>query len=302
MGLFRRKKDQPKPNDRNSRSDAPQQRVISYYTASRRQLDNFERTSPQSETSLAYRRIERIRAGWFMILVAVVGVVIVGYLGSLSTKPHVTVIGAQYRTIAEYQKRAEQSFGNDVRNRVKPLLQSKSLEQSVKSAIPEAQIVGVTSSLLGHRPEVKIVTDEPIAIFSQPGSTDYLISKRGRLLLPVGEAITPTANLPIIQNLTGVQGKAGEQFMRPDETIALARLLAQFAFENSKPVFTLNTVPHEIISKEPGRGSYGAKFLLTEDITEQFGSLRATEKRLSELGQTPAEYIDVRLVDKVYYK
>lgn len=303
MGLFGRKKKAQKASERTSRSsDAGSQRVISYYTASRRQLDNFERTSPQSETSLAYRRFERIRSSWFMIAVALVAVIILGYVSSLSSRPHVSVQGMQYRSAADYEKRVQQAFGNDVRNRVKPFLRTKSLEQAISDAIPEAQTVIVSSSLLGHRPEVKIITDVPAAIFSQPNSTDYILSNRGRLLLPAGDTNIPTVSLPIIQNLTGVQGKAGEQFMRPDETLAFTRLLAQYVADSSKPLFTLTTTPHEITAKELGRGTYYGKYLLSDTITTQYGSLRATEKKLQELGQAPTEYIDVRLVDKAYYK
>lgn len=302
MGIFRRKHSNS-ASARNARPmEAKQQRVISYYTASRRQLDNFERTSPQAETSLSDRRIERIRESWFTIFVVVVSLVVIGYLSSLSGKPHVSIQGTQYRTPADYEARVRQAFGNDIRNRTKPFLQTKQLQQSISDAIPEAQRVVVASSLLGHRPEVRIVTDEPIAVFSQPGSTDYVLSNRGRLLLPTSDSKLSIENLPIIQNQTGVKGVAGEQFMRPDETLAFIRLYDQFAAEKSRPIFTLNATPHEITTKETGRGNYFAKFLLTDTITTQFGSLRATEKKLQELGQMPIEYIDVRLVDKAYYK
>jgi len=299
MGLFKRKT--ASTQERTSRSDAPQQRVISYYTASRRQLDNFERTSPQAEISLADRRLERMRESWFTLLVVIVSIVIMGYLSSLSTQPHVSVQGTQYRSASDYEQRVRQAFGNDIRNRLKPFLQTTQLEKAISNALPEARIVRVSSSLLGHRPEVKLITDEPVAVFSLPGSTDYILSNRGRLLLAASDAKI-TSNLPIIQNQTGVQGKAGEQFMRPDETTAFIRLLAQFSADNSKPIFTLSTTPHEVIAKESGRGNYYERFLLSETITAQYGSLRATQKKLQELGQTPAEYIDVRLVDKAYYK
>jgi hypothetical protein len=300
MRLFK-KKQAKSAQERTARGDVPQQRVISYYTASRRQLDNFERTSPQAEIGLADRRLERMRESWFTLLVTVVGIIIIGYVSSLSTQPHVSVQGTQYRSLSDYEQRVRQAFGSDARNRLKPFLQTTQLERAISATLPEARIVQVSSSLLGHRPEVKIITDEPVAIFSQPGSIDYILSNRGRLLL-AASAAKKTDNLPIIQNQTGVQGKAGEQFMRPDETTAFMRLLAQFAVDGSKPIFTLSTTPHEIIAKESGRGNYYERFLLSETITSQYGSLRATQKKLQELGQTPAEYIDVRLVDKAYYK
>jgi hypothetical protein len=303
MRLFKRKNKQNIETGRNAKNGVPKQRVISYYTASRRQLDNFERTSiNQPESSLAFSRLERFRSSWFTVVIAIVILIVVGYLASLSKTPQVSINGIKYRSDSDYKKIIEDAVGNDMRNRLKPLLQVNALKESVGMAIPEAGTVTVKSSFLGHRPEVIIYTDKPIAIFSQPGSIDYLISNRGRLLLPASQSVISTAGLPLIQNLTGVNGKAGEQFMRPDETLAFNRLLAQYAAENSKPIFTLNTTPHEILAKESGRGSYQARYLLTDTITSQFGSLRATEKKLQELSQTASEYIDVRLVDKTYYK
>lgn len=304
MSLFNRKKKKANENQRLSRSDTRPQRVISYYTATRRQLDNFERHTAQTNNNLAYSRFEQFRSSWFTILAVVVLCIVAGYLASLSSDPYVTVSGTQYRTPKEYQAIIGGIFvDSDIRNKTKPLLRVNELEAAISSAIPEAKSVSVSSSFLGHRPEVKIITDEPLAIFSQPNDKDYLLSMRGRLLLPTGEATNYTSSaLPIIQNQTGVIAKAGEQFMRPDETTALIRLLAQFKADTSTPIFTLNTTPHELVAQEAGRGGYYIKFLLSETIVTQYGALRATEQKLKELSQSPSEYIDVRLADKAYYK
>lgn len=303
MRFFKRKNKQNIETGRNTKNDIPKQRVISYYTASRRQLDNFERTSVnQSESSLAFSRLERIRSSWFTVVIAIVILIVIGYLASLSTTPQISINGTKYRSDGDYKKLIEDAIGNDIRNRLKPLLQVNTLSESVSKAIPEAGSVIIKSSFLGHRPEIIIDTDEPIAIFSQPGSVDYLLSNRGRLLLPTSESVISTTGLPLIQNLTGINGKAGEQFMRPDETLAFKRLFSQYATDKSTPIFTLNTTPHEILAKESGRGSYYARYLLTDTITSQYGSLRATEKKLQEISQTANEYIDIRLIDKAYYK
>ena len=307
MPLFRRKNNTNAQTGRRSSvakaGEQPQQRVISYYTASRRQLDNFERTSPQQVDSLAFRRFEQLRSAWFTILVLVVALIILVYMAMLATQPHITVRGTEYRKAAELEKLIDSTFTHDIRNRLKPLLQQASLESEISALVPEASVVSVSSTLLGHRPEVTLVTDAPMAIFSQPGSTDYIISNRGRLLLPASQVTGfDVTKLPIIQNQTGINGKAGEQFMRPDEAQSFERLYAQYTAESSKPLFTLSVTPHELLAKESGRGTYAAKYLLNESIVTQFGSLRATEKKLSELAQQPSDYIDVRLADKVYYK
>jgi hypothetical protein len=53
---------------------------------------------------------------------------------------------------------------------------------------------------------------------------------------------------------------------------------------------------------EPGRGAYQVRFLFGDTVLDQFGSLRAAQNKLTELGQTPIQYIDARLANKIFYK
>lgn len=300
MSIFGKRK-KPQQTARN-RNPEPKQKVISYYTATRNQLDGFERQS-QTTNETKIEKLYSLKSKWFHILVLVVLLGCVVYMGSLGTNPHVTVVGTEYRQAKDYNSVVASAYGNDFRNKIKPLLMADRLQEDIKKAIPEAAIVSVSSSIIGHQANVKIISDEPLAIFSQPNAPDMLMSNRGRLLLSTTDnTIKQTSSLPIIQNLTGVEARAGEQFMRPDEAVALKRLIQQYASDNSKPIFTLNTNPHEVAAKEEGRGSYQVRYILDDTIVNQYGALRATEKKLQELAQQPAEYIDVRLADKAYYK
>jgi len=279
------------------------QRVISYYTASQRQLDKFERNINSTSDNLSQRRSSHKRRQlWFSALVIIVLIIVLGYLCALGSKPNVSVNGPLYRSVGEYQKSITGIFGSDIRNRIKFLLRSNDLQKKMLQALPEAQSIIVSSTYLGHQPEVKIKTSQPLAIFSQPGSTDYIISNRGRLLLPVSKSKLSIKNLPLLQNQTGVIGKAGQQFMLASEAVAITNLSVQFKADNGGVIsYALPTVPHELIVHEPGRGYY-EKFLLSDNITQQYGALRATQKTLQEQNQTPSKYIDVRLIDKVYIK
>lgn len=296
-------KDRRGDSSRQGSLSEPNQRVISYYTASRRQLDNFERTTAYNEDAISHRKRLRLGDSWFVIVCSIVGIAAVLYSATLDTVPHVVVQGQSFRSAAEYQKLVGSEFNNDARNKFKPTLQVASLESAIRKQIPEASQVTVSSSLLGHRPNVKIFTDSPVAIFNQPGSTDLLLSNRGRLLLPSATTTLDINGLPLIQNQTGVKGEAGQQFMRPDEAVAFSRLLAQFKADNSTPIFTLSLTPHELLARESGRGlAYDERFLLNEDITLQYGALRATQNKLTSTSQVISEYIDVRLVERVFYK
>jgi hypothetical protein len=295
----------PDNQRRNNVVPANNQRVISYYTASRRQLDSFKRrTAAQQDDLLIRRRMhKKIRQLWFSAIMVIVLIIALAYLGTLNNNPYVSISGPAYRSLVEYQKTVSSVFGHNIKDKIKPLLRSNKLEAAIAQVVPEAQSVIVKSTLFGHRPEVKIITASPLAVFSQPGSTNYIISDRGRLLLPAGNSNMRFNNLPVLQNQTGVNGIAGEQFMIPDEAEAFANLLVQLKTDENldKVEFFLSTVPHELLVHEPGRG-YSDKFLLDVDIIKQYGALRATENELKALGQTPTQYIDVRLADKVYYR
>jgi hypothetical protein len=290
---------------RSRRQPAPgssSHRVISYYTASRRQLDNFERQSGLSAKSRQLNKHLRfIGKWWFWGLTVIAALAIMAYLLSLGSQPHIDIDSTSYRSLAEYQAIIEPELKKDWHNRLKPLLQSDQLQQSLQQLLPEAATISVTSSWFGHSPIVKITTHLPMAVFSQKGQPDRLISARGKILITVEQSDVMTNDLPLLQNATGLEAPEGEQFMRPDEAEAFSRLVTQFKTENAVVTYNLPSTPHELMVAEAGRG-YQVKFLLNDQIVRQFGALRATEKKLAEIGQVPQSYIDVRLADKAFYQ
>ena len=293
-----------KQKDRTTRRLAPKptHRVISYYTASRRQVDSFERQSGLSAKNRQLaKRLRFIGKWWFWSLTTLAILIIFGYLLSLGSQPLIKIDSTSYRNLAEYQAIIEPELKKDWHNRFKPWLKSEQLQQALYQQLPEAATITVTSSWLGHSPIITISTHLPMAVFSQKGQADRLISNRGKILMTVAEADVDTRDLPLLQNATSIEAIAGEQFMRPDEAEAFSRLVNQFKAENAVVTYTLASTPHELIAAEAGRG-YEVKFLLDEQIVRQFGALRATEKKLAEIGQLPQSYIDVRLADKAYYQ
>ena len=228
--------------------------------------------------------------------------IVIAYLGTLSASPHINISGTAYRSVAEYQAIVTKQFGTDIRNRFKPTLNSKLIESNILKNLPEVQEVIVKSSLLGHRAEVNLIMPKPLAVFCSNNSNNLILSERGRLLLKASQSDTDNTSLPIVNNNTGIEAKAGEQYMRPDEAKALSDLSKQYKASGMNGViYTLTNIPHELQAKEPGRGYY-IRYLLDDTIVKQYGALQATQKELQKIGQVPAEYIDVRLVEKVYYR
>lgn len=289
-------------NKRVSSSPETNQKVFSYYTASRKQLDNFERTSNMIQVdNMRLGRLNKVKQLWFTAIVCIALIVIIGYLITLGEDPHINITGVSYRNKISYQKMISEAFGQDVRNRFKPLLQTDSLRTKIIEDIPEAQSIEVKSTFLGHRPEVNIKMAEPMAVFVQ-NATNYIISNRGRVLLLRSETNLDTTLMPVINNKSTVIVRAGSQFLRPDEAGSLSKLIYQYNKKGiNGVVYTINTIPHEVQAKEPGRGYY-TKYLMDETINQQFGAMVSTQNKLQEIGQNPNEYIDARLAEKVYFR
>ncbi len=278
------------------------QRVFSYYTASHNQLNKLERRTEASGVSEQIARRHRtLRKNWFLLL----GMIILFgsglYMLTLSATPRVVVEGTKYRSSADYQKLVGAELKKNILNLTKPTLQRSQLSDELAKLIPEAKTISVSSQFLGRHPNIIITTDEPSAVLTQTNDQDLLISQRGRLLLSK-EQSTNTTDLTIISNQSGVTGKAGEQFFRPDDMKALLSLMQQVKLDNSKASFILKTEPREITMLEQSRGAYEVKFLLGDTMLQQYGSLRAVQKKLQTLKQTPSQYIDVRLSNKVFYQ
>lgn len=302
MGLFRRKKQQAR-NTLSAQPQAPkEQKVFSYYTSSHKQLTNTQRVDRLKFTSAPRNQyLIFARQHWFGLIAAIVLVVSSVYIITLSMTPQVTVNGTVYRATTEYNQLAQSALKSNVLNVLKPTLQRAAIEKRLKEQIPEAKTVQVSSPLLGRRANVVITMDEPAAVMKQGNTQDLIVSERGRLLLAATQS-KGTTDLPVIINNTGVTGKAGEQFLRPDDMRSLLQLMQQVKLSGSSASFVLPPQTREIIMLEPSRGVYQVRFLFGDTMLQQFGAMRATQKKLQELGQTPAEYMDVRLGNKVFYK
>ena len=303
MGLFRRKKKQPVRTAVSSQPAAPkEQKVFSYYTSSHKQLNKTQRVDRLKVTAVGRnRQVLFFKAHWFAIVVITVLTISAVYSLTLSFEPTVTIEGTKYRNNDAYQAIIRKELSANPLNLTKPTLQRKELEKKLKEQIPEARTIVVAAPLLGRQPNVKILMDEPAAVMKQPGSTDLIVSERGRLLLAANQS-SSTTNLPVISNQSGITGKAGEQFLRPDDMSSLSSLFEQVKLAGSSASYILPAQPREVIMLEPGRGAYQVRLLFGDTLLQQYGALRATQKKLQELGQVPSEYVDARLATKIFYK
>ena len=282
---------------RTPKYDNKSEKVFSYYSASRKQLTNFERnvsTNGKKINWLGLNKIFRL-AGILIILAAI------SFLTYLNNEPVIKINGTQYRSPALYKNISRQILLDDIRNKTKVFLQTNKISQNIMQQITESSSVTVSSSFLGHSPIITITTNKPLAIYQQKGAPNYIIDTTGKLIINLSDASKYYTDLPVILNDTGLNNRAGDQVMAPSQAFALKQLLVQYAAENKFPKLLMPNVTNEIDVQETGKG-YFVKYSLDTTINSQFGAMKATEKKLSELSQVPTSYIDIRLSDKAFLK
>lgn len=301
MKIFGKKN--TKQEERQTDNSSKRQRVYSYYTASSQKLNTFDRQTEknyQKETSK--RRLRIIFKNWLYILIGVVLALVAIYTITLNNDASVTVSGTQYRQKVEYSKAVNEALQKNWFNLLKPTLNKNQLENDIKKSLPEASVVQVSVPFIGHRPDVKIYTDKAMAIFSETDTEQYVLSERGRVLLPVGESVADSRNLPVISNKSGIKLEEGKQFITPNQAEAIRKLIFQSATKDTKTIsLQIPLQPQEVYFTNSAEGTYYIKFMLDPStINQQYGAYRAVIKKLS--GAKPSEYIDARLADKIFVK
>lgn len=286
------------------RSANRRQRVYSYYAASSQQLNNIERQSASdAKQQTTRRKLKAILKNWVYVLFGAVLAVGVIYSLTLKQEASVNIQGTHYRKDSEYTKIVNATWGKNWFNYFKPTMDTNKFEAELKSAVPEASSIKVTVPVLGRRPEVKIITDKPLAIFAETDIEKYVLSERGRVLLPAGESSNGLENLPTIYNKSGIKLEEGKQFVTPDQAKAIDRLIFQSGANQpgSKVSFEIPLQPQEILLRDPSKGSFFSRYMLdSQNINQQYGAYLAVLKKIGE--NKPAQYVDARLADKVFVK
>ncbi len=294
MKLFGKKK---KPDQSDNSPTVKRSKVYSYYAASNQQINQSERrnneTEPKRKNKLAF-----VVKHWFYFLIG--SILALSFIYSLYLKPDasLTITGTKYRNSSEYQAIVNEILADNPIILSKATIRTKQLEEKIKKEIPEVSSVKISVPLLGNRPDVQITTDSAMAIFSDTNTSQYILSTKGRVLLPAEESLESVKQLPKLVNGTGIQIGQGEQFLNPSEAKALGLLIYQ---TGPNVILDIPLQLQEVYLKDPSKGNYFVKLLLDpETINQQYGAYLAVIEKMA--GNKPSEFVDARLADKVFVK
>jgi hypothetical protein len=202
------------------------------------------------------------------------------------------------RGVNVYTTATDKILRQSFASRTKISLDTDGVARQLQAEFPELEHVVVTVPLIGSRPVVYVSPAMPVMRLETSAGA-YVLTGRGYAYQDeVGMA---TASLPRLIDLSGVRPERGKPFL-PQSTVLFAlnasRQLNKAGIATEALILP-QTMPYELDVRLTGK-EYVIKYNLQEPARLQSGAAIAL---IQQLGTTnPAEYIDVRVPERAYYK
>lgn len=243
---------------------------------------------------------------------SLLGLILIGLCGVLDTlwlspQPKVMPSTADETVFlhpqATYQQAAAQLFASSIMNRNKLTVNVAGIDAALKQRFPELGVVSVSVPLFGHLPVVYIApTDARLRLRTLSGKS-YVVDDNGRAIVAVSSSDATAYSLPEVDDVSGTPVTIGQPIISSDTVTFIRTVAFQVTQQHLRVMkFTLPAGGSELDLYVNGQ-PYFVKFNLADDSAlQQVGTYLAVLHRLTGEGKTPAQYIDVRLSGRAYYK
>lgn len=261
-------------------------------------------------TETAKRKLKLAHSFWLprfgLLILIIVSVVTLLSILSLSSNPKVVVLGSSSVALHSnqtYQQAAQQILKGSLLNGNKITINSQAVARELQKKYPELTSVSVTLPLLGHRPIVYVEPAQPSLMLATTYG-NYIIDSNGRVLAEDNAQKSVSAlNLPHVTDQSGIRPVVGKQAM-PASTVQFIHIVQTelAAKQITTTVMVLPPASSQLNVYISGV-SYYVKFNLQSGTArKQSGTFLAARANLAGQGITPAEYFDVRVEGRAYYK
>jgi hypothetical protein len=176
------------------------------------------------------------------------------------------------------------------------------IASNLKQRFPELKVVSVSLPIIGNQPVVYIQPAVPkLILVGQSGM--FVLDSDGRSLMPANQVTgLDSLQIPVVNDQSGLTLESGRMAL-PSGTVAfITEVVEQLRAKNTKLIsITLPQGTNELHVRPEGVG-YFVKYNLHGNAREEVGTYLAAKAKLDREGKTPAEYIDVRVENRAYYK
>lgn len=263
------------------------------------------RTSPQPEKTIDLGSVgHRLR---LMPTIIALLVIISSVLFSLtlSTRPSVTLVADQqpvYRPLEDYAAKAQELMGQKPANRTKLTINTADTEQALLTQFPELDGAVLRLPVLGRKPSLVVSVRRPMLLLATNSKT-FVLDRFGIAVSEVGQLDDAAKQgLLVVRDQSGLEVNIGKQAVTTETVSFILQAQAQLS-ENGMKVseLTLPARVNELDIRLDGL-NYFVKTDVSGDARLQIGSFLAVKEHLAGRRVVPAEYIDVRVEEKVFYR
>lgn len=234
---------------------------------------------------------------WIVVISALVVIV---FILIASNTPIIRIASDEVpiSTTTEYGSTATSLIKSSVLNRTKLTFDYLGFELKMKERHPEIASVDTSFALVGSKPVVRLSFYSPVLRVLSNGKS-WLVDSRGVAIATTRDIDNKLAQ---ITDEIGVAKELGDAVISGDDVefiLTISRVAKEKGINIDK--YTTPIIPKQLDVRVVGE-QYYTKFNLNEDPKEQVGAWLIAREKLTSLGQTPVEYIDLRASEKVYWK
>jgi len=207
------------------------------------------------------------------------------------------------RDQATYTHAIQDALSDSILNGNKVTINTEAVAQKMRRQFPELAAVTITLPLVGRQPVVYMQPATPKLILTTTAGSSFVLDSTGRALLTGNQiAALSSMHLPVVNDQSGLEVDVQSTVLPGSTVDFITEVIAQL--KAKKLEITSLVLPagtSEVHLKTTGAG-YVTKFNLQGSAREEAGSFLATKQYLESQHKTPAEYIDVRVENRVYYR
>lgn len=305
--MFKKGTQQPEEMRRRRSVSVEQSKIFSYQAIRAAEIDTRQRLRPEATEvqARAQGRSQWLSVRYIPTMIA--GFIVIGcviYNTFLASSPRVIISGdasarVLLQDVSTYQTVIQQELEQSVLNRSKLTFDVSGVTEALTKRFPEVSSLRVSLPLIGQKPIIYIVPTEPAAIVdSQNGS--FVLDAQGRVISDDATA-SPLVSIRIRDD-SGLTLAAGEQAVSKDNLRFITEVTRQLADKGVTVTEVILPAGSQSVLFGIEGASYKVKFSFQGDAVQQAGAFLATYDRLNQTATKPSQYVDVRVVDRVYFQ
>jgi len=229
------------------------------------------------------------------------------YVTTLSTRPNIQIQRSSDQTLVSsvdrYEKEAEAILRRSLLNRSKLTINTDKIAAELHEAFPELGDITVVIPLVDRRPVVQAQPIPPALALSTQKNGVFVIDAKGRAIAKAADVDSSVRDaLPLVRDESGLDIEVGSGALPETNVAFIQEIFGQLAgkqivIESISLPATTNELRVQVRGKP-----YFVKFDLQGEGRFQAGTYLAVKAKLERDGVTPAEYIDVRVPEKAFYR